>query len=646
MKTAPASAVGSDRYWKAIAPPGRPLRWLLPFCLLAAVLAAQYFAPTWARRPEAWSEDLRFELRGPRSPQSPLVIVALDEASFQMMGDLNGENIRTWPRQRWAELVNKIAQSQPLLIALDVVFDTPGWDAGGDQALAQALAQSGNCILASHLETHTTNPAQPNSYQSLTYSPPVAQLSQAALGAGVANYTLDADGGIRAAQLLWSWGGQTLPGFPLLVASAARGAPVQMDKRDLGENLDLAINYRGPEGSYPTYSMIQVWNNELPPESLQGKLVLVGFTTFLEMDRHTAPFSGRTGLPGVEIHATVIDNLLNGDWLRRPPSWLGLLLVGAAALIALAAANLPRPLLSVIVLLGAGVIYSAVGVLLFTQSNYILPLASPAIAALSVGGAALAERMIFAEQDKRRLRQRFAGMMSPERLQAVMDHWDELRHEARPPKYAAVMFADVRNFTHATETLMRQDRNPAMVRFLNAYLDAMSQVVFQEGGVIYRVIGDGLLIMFGIPEALPDCALHAARCAVGMAQAARQLQEDWPLRDELPLGLGIGVHCGQLVDAIVGSGRRVDYVIIGDAANTAARIEAYCKEAAQIPIPESCSLPERIPDSVTILISEDVYQAVRETAWVDDSIPPYQARGKTQPLRVYRLLGFQKGASP
>ena len=108
------------------------VRWAIPLIVLTGAVLLQALAPTWAERAEGWTMDLRFRLRGPEEPCSPILIVALDEPSFQMLGDLWGENIRTWPRARWAELIERISAGNPRVIGLDVVLDTPGWDEGGD----------------------------------------------------------------------------------------------------------------------------------------------------------------------------------------------------------------------------------------------------------------------------------------------------------------------------------------------------------------------------------------------------------------------------------------------------------------------------------------------------------------------------------
>lgn len=613
-------------------PRRRPLRWILPLLLLLCMLMVEWRSPGWANRAEGWTVDVRFSLRGPEDPATPIVLVALDEASFQLLGDLTGENIRTWPRSRWALLVDKLAAGRPRIIGLDVVFDTPGWDDGGDAALAEAMTRAGNVVLSSNLERGAGAFGS-----SLISSPPIAPLAGAAAGVGVGSLPLDADGSIRRLTLLYQWADSLQPSYALVIASLLSGGPIDVPPADIDQSLSLPIRYRGPEGTYHTIPLHQFWFDEVGPDVLGDAVVLVGYTTQLEQDRHLAPFAGISGMPGVEIQAAAVDTLLTGSWLHRPPDWLRLALVVAGGLVALLLSNLRKPGIGLVALFGALTAFAVCSVLLFSFGDYVLPMVPTTLSMLAVGGTALAERMIFAEREKRVMRRRFAGVMSPERLRTVMENWDELLDVERRVKQGAVLFADIRGFTHTTETLMRQDRSPEMVEFLTAYLDAMAQAIFAEGGVIYRMLGDGLLILFGLPEPFPDYALRAVRGAMRMALATEPLQRAWPLRDEAPFRMGIGVNSGLIADAIVGRGRRLDYTVFGDAVNTAARIETHCKDVMDRPTPPGGTVPE----SVVILLGADLYQEVRDQVMADDTIPPFEARGKSEPVRVVRLLGLR-----
>jgi adenylate cyclase len=601
-------------------------------------MVLQLAYPPWSARLEAWTVDARFHLRGAQPPTQRIVIIAVDEASFQLLGNLQGENIRSWPRARWAELVTHLTAAGARFIGLDIVFDTPGWDPNGDEALTQALIAAGNVVLPAHrIESQT------GEYTLATTSPPLKPLTQAAAGVGIANFPTDADGAIRRLTLLYPEEANPQPAFALVLATLARGSPINIPAADLAPDISLPLNFRGPEGAFTTLSLFDVLAGAVPEDTFQGALVLVGYTTLLEQDRHPTPFGGELGMPGIEIQANALDNLLTGDWLRTPPRWFPLAALSIAGVLALLLINIPRPGWGLAGVAGLLLATIALGALVFARANLLLPLIPSSASALLVAGTAVAERLIFAERDKRRLHARFSGIMSAERLHAVMEHWEDLMRPDRPATPAAVIFADVRGFTHATEYLSREGRTADMFRFLSHYLDVMSGAVFAEGGVIYRVFGDGLLVLFGLPEALPDYPQRAVRAAVRMAIAAEALQEQWPLRDEAPFGaapfgMGIGIHCGPIVDAVVGRGRQMDYSVIGDCVNAASRIESHCKVAMEIPRPSG----GQVPESTTILISADLHALVADQILADSTIPPFEARGKSEPLQVLRVLGWRE----
>jgi adenylate cyclase len=614
----------------------RPLRWLLPGLVLVGLVVLQGIAPNWANGVEGWTIDKRFQLRGSQEPRFPIVIVALDEDSVQSRNELSGENVRTWPRQNWATLVRAIALGNPTVIGLDVVFDTVGWDAGGDEELAEALAEAGNVVIPSHFEMRGELHGSAQ-----TLSEPLPDLGNAAAAVALIDLPADSDQVLRRVSPLLPWEDRIHPAFSTAVATLYTGQPVSLQSSDLGTDGSLFINFRGHERTFDTYSMYRFMPDELldpiDPAIFEDSIVLVGFTTELEQDIHPAPFAEGRGMPGVEIQANAIDTLLAGDWLIRPPAWLPVVLVGLMGGLGLAALNLRKLSIGLIAVLVAVVLYGVLGFALFKYFRYLLPIVAPVAAIIAVGSAALGERVVFVELDKRRIRQRFAGVMSPERLNAVLENWESLVEVDRPQKEATVLFADIRGFTSTTEALMHQERIPEMVSFLTAYLDMMAEAVFAEGGVIYDVVGDGLMILFGVPDPYPDHGLRGVRAAVRMALATQDLQATWPLRDEGQMRMGIGVHCGSVVDAMVGRGRRVEYAVIGDPVNTAARIESHCKVAMDVPRPPRGEVPE----NVTILISADLWDLVQDDVLIDDTVPVCEARGKSEPLEVVRLLGLR-----
>jgi adenylate cyclase len=587
--------------------------------------------------------DLRLWLRGPRPPPPSIVIVAINDESFNILD----QNIRTWRRANYARLIDAIAAGQPAVIGLDVAWVHASTEPD-DEALARSLRQAGNVVLASLIEHQ-----EGAGYEYDRYAAPIAPLAQAASGVGLVNLPLDNDGVVRRVALWRFHNDAWYPAFGYEVVRVYLGQPVvPVDPATgvvkLGEHIfrpgdwqNLLINFYGGQATFPTVSMYQVFRGEVPAETFADKIVLIGFTTSLEQDLYVTAFNPPWGspelVPGVEIHANAITSLLNNNPIRRTPAWLSACLSLAAVALTVLAFWRLRPVQAVIVVGGAALLYLVGAFLLWARADLWLPAVPPVgLVALTVAGG-LVERVLIEEREKRRIRDRFQSFMAPERLAVVLERWEELVAEDRPEIAATVLFSDIRGFTSATETLTRQGRSGEVIHFLNRYTDAMVEVIFAEQGVLDKMLGDGLLVLFGAPEPTPDHALLAVRAALRMAALLPELNAIWPLRDRRPLRIGIGLHSGSLMDGIVGRGRRVEYTVIGDAVNTASRVEAYTKEvlARRIEQEGDDGQPE-----ATILITQDTYEQVRERVRVDPNVPPLQAKGKKEPIRVYRVLGL------
>lgn len=570
--------------------------------------------------------DVCFQLRGERPADAPITIVAINDESFTVLN----QNLRTWPRADYARLIDTIAAGEPAVIGVDVAWTHPGTDPGGDEVLARSLTQAGQVILAGLIEHQ-----EGVGYEYDRYAAPVDALAQAAAGVGLVNVALDADGIVRRVILRQLHNDVWRPAFGYAIARTYHGLPAAAENT----SADLLINFRGRANTFRTVPMYQVLNGQVPAEDFAGQIVLIGYTTRLEQDLHITPFD-RAGLtPGVEVHANVVATLLNDDPIRRVPSWLATGLNLAAVALSVLAFWRLKPVQATLTIGGGVFVFLVVAFLLFAQADLWLPLVSPVgVAAMTVAGG-LVERVLIEEREKRRLRDRFESFMAPERLTAVLDRWEELVAEDRPEVTATVLFSDIRGFTSATEALTRQGRSSEVIPFLNRYTDAMVEAIFAHQGVLDKMLGDGLLVLFGAPEPSPDHALLAARAALRMAALLPELNKVWPLRGQRPLRVGIGIHSGPLIDGIVGRGRRVEYTVIGDAVNVASRVEDYTKEVLARRI-------EREGDDgqpgATILISQATYEQVRDRVRADPDIPPLQAKGKAEPMQIYRLLGLSK----
>lgn len=594
--------------------------------------------------------DFRLWLRGPRPPHPSIAIVAINDESFNVLN----QNVRTWRRSNYARLIEAIAAGHPAVIGVDVAWIHASPDPDEDEELARSLQQAGNVILTSLIE-HQAGAG----YEYNRYAPPVAPLVEAASGVGLVNLTRDNDGVVRRAALWRFHNDVWYSAFGYEIARTYLHQPVTpfdpatnvvtlgQHHLHLDSGQDLLINFRGGQATFPTFSMYQVLNGEVSVEAFADKIVLIGFTTSLEQDLHATAFNPPWGspelVPGVEIHANVIASLLNGNPIRRAPAWLSAALsLTALVLTALVFWQL-RPAMAMVATGGLALAYLGVAFFLFGRADLWLPVVSPLglVGIAATGG--LVERVLIEEREKRRIRARFQSFMAPERLSAVLSRWEELLAEDRPEIAATVLFSDIRGFTSATEALTRQGRSGEVIRFLNRYTDAMIEAIFAERGVLDKMLGDGLLVLFGAPEPTPEHALLAVRAALRMAALLPELNETWPLRDQRPLRVGIGIHSGPLMDGVIGRGRRVEYTVIGDVVNTASRVEAYTKEVLARLI--EGDVDEGRPGA-TILITEATYVQVKDQVQVDSDIPPCQAKGKAEPVPVHRVLGLKEGTLP
>ncbi len=574
---------------------------------------------------EQTTYDLRFQLRGPRPVEAPIVLIVINDESFNVLN----QNLRTWPRAEYAHLIDMIAAGNPAVIGVDVawVHDETGTD--GDATLANSLETANPVILAGLLERQ-----EGVGYSYERYASPIRVLENAAAGVGLTNVALDNDGVVRRISLHYEHNNVLHQAFGCSIVAHYQTLPTLCDN---GQESDLLINYHGGPNSFPIVSMYQVLNEEISPARFTDQIVLIGFTTFLEQDLHVTPFDQHGLTPGIEIHANVVSTLLQENAIQPIPLWLaGLLEITAVSLTIFTFWKQKPGQATTIITIGI-ILYLIASYLLFVQANVWLPVVAPVGLVLLTASGGLIERVLIEEQEKRRVRERFQSFMAPERLTAVLDRWEELVAENRPEVTATVLFSDIRGFTAATEELTRQGRSDEVIRFLNQYADQMVEAIFATGGVLDKIMGDGLLVLFGAPEQMPDHALQAIRAAFKMNEALPALNNIWPLREERPLRIGIGIHTGLIMDGIVGRGRRVEYTIIGDTVNTASRVQDYTKEVL------TRHLEQRGDDGhccSTVLITEATYQQIKEYVRVDPNTPSFQAKGKSEPLRVYEVLGL------
>jgi adenylate cyclase len=458
------------------------------------------------------------------------------------------------------------------------------------------------------------------------------EITDAAVGSGYFNMIPDPDGTVRWFPMTIKMG----PDFftPMSLISTKYylgGAPLGITLSRLGVEqirvgrkavpVDrfgrLLINYLGPPGMIPTYSALALLEGRLPPEALKDKIVLVGATAVGIYDLRVTPFSGVS--PGVEIQATVMDNLLRDSFIQTPPFALPLSLVLVLSLGLLMGLVLPRfPAVWAFV-------FTMVVVGLYVMANYLLlsrvglqvelfyPLGEVVLIYLGV----TMQRFLAEEKERLRIRKAFESYVAPAVVHEMLKHPERLRLGGER-RELTILFSDIRGFTSLSEDLAPE----TLVGVLHDFLNPMSDIIVKNQGTIDKYIGDAIMALFNAPLETPEHARLACHTALEMAGTLAALGQTWAAQGRPQIRMGIGINTGAAAVGNMGSDRLFDYTAIGDNVNLASRLEGLNKYYG-----------------TDILISEGTAQALKDGDFILREVDLVRVKGKMQPLLIYELLG-------
>ncbi len=403
----------------------------------------------------------QFELRGPRAPQTPIVIVAIAEDSFDEL------NLAwPWPRALHGQLLDTIREGKPAAIGLDILFTEPSSrGAADDEALAQAVKDAGNVVLAA-----AQTVVSQDSFVKESLNAPLSVIRQGSAGFGIVNFASDGDGFVRRGLLGVPYQNREIPSFDRLLHKLAVAAGVP--SAPLPKSRDVLINYAGGPKTFPMIPYYRILAGEIEPEKFRDKIVLVGVTSPTLHDIFPTPFA-RNGMFGVEIHAHMLETLFQGRALTRVPPAVTLGLLIAAGLLAIGLANRSGPLLALAFVVAVGLVHAAAAFAAFAWGNlWIDQTAVPLALAFGYGGTVV-ESYMRAQREKRRL----ARFFSPAVLREIVRHRGEL---GRSRRTITVLFSDIRGFTPISEKLSPEE----IAELLRDYMTCMTDIVFKHGGTV------------------------------------------------------------------------------------------------------------------------------------------------------------------
>jgi adenylate cyclase len=617
------------------------------------------------QRPRAYRADL------------PVRIVDIDEESLKKLGQW------PWPRDLMARLVDRLGELGAATVALDIIFAEPDrfspdnlarvWqDRPELAALRASLAQlpDSDAVLAQSL-AHTPSvtafalsdagrsaaPELKRGFASAGDDPllfvhhyrgavaTLPAIEATAAGNGAANYIPDADNTVRRAPLLLALNDTLYPSFAaeaLRVAQDAGSYTIKSSGANketaFGEATGIAMVRIGaaivptdatgsillhdtgsiPQRFIPAWRVLEAG---FDGKSVEKMIVFIGSTAEALKDIRTTPLA--PVIPGVEIHAEVVEQILAQDFLRRP-DWFqtaetfAFVLLGIVLIVAIRYVGALWSLLIAIAAAAAAIGVSWYG---FTHLNYLIDPLFPCLVILLVYLSSSLLAYLRTEQEKARVRGLFGRYMSPVWVDELIRRPERvvLGGELRE---LTVLFSDIRGFTRIAEQLDPQ----ALTGLINRFLTRLTQVIDESGGTIDKYMGDCIMAFWNAPLDIPDHSRKAVEAALAMCAALDGLNAELKgeaMRDGRPpivLGAGIGLNSGRACVGNMGSEQHMGYSAIGDTVNIASRLEGLSRAYG-----------------VDIVIGEDTARFVADFALLELDL--VRVKGRDTPLRIFTALG-------
>jgi adenylate cyclase len=617
-------------------------------------------------------------------PTGAVTIVAIDEKSLTEVGRW------PWSRDVMAELIDRLTEANVAAIGLDIVYAEPtdlslienlpdnltGVDNGrwsevrkelaaaadADTRLAEAIRRNGRVVMGYFFdfspgaEAPAEDTARLSRYNIVRPSPsgqgetrirragaPRTSIPILA-DAGAANAYFNVfpdpgDGTMRRIPLsLALEDGYAVPLSLALLQTAVR-TPIKIRIANFGaegidvgrmasipvaEDSSLQINFLGPSATIQHISATDILAGRIPPEQLEGSIILVGVTATGAGDVRVTPID--PVYPGVEIHATVIDNILSGNYLSQP-KWLVIAELAAVAFLSITlglALSFTSPVGGALLAAALTGGYVAGSQWIFLQHGYTLSVVYPVLAGLTCYVFVTLSRFVTERSEKQHIRAAFGSYISPEMVAILAENPDKLTLGGEK-RYLSILFSDIRGFTTISEGLDPQ----SLTELINRYLTPMTDEVMQRKGTIDKYIGDAIMAFWNAPLDDDEHELHACQAALAMFERLEPLNQlldeeaKAEGREHIWLRIGVGINSGECVVGNFGSDTRFDYSLLGDSVNLAARCESITKQYG-----------------VQIILAQSTFEKVPQLATMELDL--VQVKGKTEPVMLHTLLGNEE----
>ncbi len=658
----------------------RIARWARGFGIARAVCILLLFALVPLRIADPLPiEELRlrtfdlFQVLRPREQKvRPVVIVDIDEASLREIGQW------PWPRTVIADLITRLRAAGAVAVGFDVIFAEPdrmspavaagsfrGLDAetreklaalpSNDAVLAEAIKRVGGIIVGETGAAQAAPRAEgenapqtgfaivgPNPRPFLVTFPGLLRnippIEQAAAGRGMFSIDPEPDGIVRRVPVVMEAQGQLAPALTmemLRVVSRAGAILIRADQAGVKTvavpGLEVPTDGRGRFWVYfnkrdpaRSVSATDVLNGRVAPDRLRGRLVLIGTSATGLLDIKTTPV--QPDMPGVEVHAQILENILTKSLLASPGYAIGAEIIAAVVFglaIIVAAPMLPA---AIVVALGAALIAGLIGIswYFFVEHHLLIDFTYPLISCWLIYLVLTFVNYFREQQQRQQIRSAFGFYLSPPLVEQLARSPEKLVLGGEERRMT-ILFSDVRGFTTISEHY--KDDPQGLTHLMNRFLTPLTNAIIERKGTIDKYIGDAIMAFWNAPVDDDEHEANACDAALEMLARAEVLNGELKREAEtaggvyMPLRIGIGLNSGPCVVGNMGSDFRFNYSVLGDTVNLASRLESRTKDYR-----------------LSLVIGSRTAERAKEK-FATMEIDLIQVKGKKQPELVFTVLG-------